>query len=79
MRYVEIKFKVLLNTEWSSWFNNLDIIQLGMTATMVCGNIDDVSELYGLLDKIRNLGLEPVFLKYEYTGSLELTNGEYSC
>ena len=65
MRYVEIKFKVLLNTEWSSWFNGLNIIHLGTTATMVCGNIDDVSELFGLLDKIRNLGLEPVYLKYE--------------
>ena len=65
MRYVEIKFKALLDTEWSSWFNDLDIVHLGTGATMVCGNIEDVSELYGLLDKIRNLGLEPVYLKYE--------------
>jgi len=65
MKYVEIKFNVMLNTEWSSWFNDLNIIHLETTATIVWGNIDDVSELYGLLDKIRNLALEPVYLKYE--------------
>ena len=65
------KFKILLNTEWSAWFNDLNIVHLG-TTTMVYGNIDDVSELFGLLDKVRNLGLEPVYLKYEQTGSLTL-------
>ncbi len=67
MRYVEIKFNALLDPEWSFWFNDLKVMHLGTKTTMVSGTIEDLSELYGLLEKIRNLGLEPVYLKYELT------------
>jgi len=65
MPYLEIKFKALLDKQWSSWLNNLEIAHLETEITVVRGDIEDVSELYGLLEKIRNLGLEPVYLKYE--------------
>ncbi|GEM_PF-1445849 len=67
MRYVEIKFNALLDPEWSFWLNDLKVMHLETKTTMVSGTIEDLSELYGLLEKIRNLGLEPVYLKYELT------------
>ena len=65
MSYLEIKFKDQIDTEWSSWFNNLEINHLDTGGSFLSGCIEDISALYGLLEKIRNLGIEPVFLKYE--------------
>ena len=65
MKLLEIKFKAILNKEWSSWFNDLEIAHVNSKYTKIRGSIEDFSEFNGLLEKIRNLGLEPDFIKYE--------------
>jgi len=64
MKNVEIIVKSRLDPGWSEWFDNLDIIQLGSNKTVIMGTLEDMAAFYGLLDKIKNLGLHLVSVKY---------------
>lgn len=64
MKTVEIIVKSRLDPGWSEWFNNLDIKPLGSDNTVIMGTVEDMAAFYGLLDKIRNLGLHLVSVKY---------------
>lgn len=64
MKTVEIIVKSRLDPGWSEWLNNLDIKPLGSDKTVIMGTVEDMAAFYGLLDKIRNLGLHLVSVKY---------------
>jgi len=64
MKKVEIIVKSRLDPGWSEWFDNLDIIHLGSNKTVIMGTLEDMAAFYGLLDKIKNLGLHLVSVKY---------------
>ena len=46
-----------LNNQWSRWFEGMDITQLESGETLLTGAVTDQSALFGLLKKIRDLGL----------------------
>lgn len=46
-----------LTEEWSDWFEGLTIHHEVVGETLITGQIEDQAVLYGLLKKIRNLGL----------------------
>lgn len=46
-----------LDASWSSWFDGLSITHATDGATTLEGPIRDQSALYGLIDKLRDLGL----------------------
>ena len=56
MRYV-IRVKGHLDTFWQVWFENLSITHEGDGTTLLSGPIKDQAALYGLLFKLRDLGL----------------------
>jgi hypothetical protein len=56
MRYV-IRVKGHLDTFWQAWFDNLSITQERDGTTLLSGPIKDQAALYGLLIKMRDLGL----------------------
>ena len=64
MKTLEIIVKSRLDPGWSEWFNNLGIKPLGSDETVIMGTVEDMAAFYGLLDKIRNLGLHLVSVKY---------------
>ena len=64
MKKIEIIVKSRLDQRWSEWFNNLDIIHLGSDKTAIMGTLEDMAAFYGLLDKIKSLGLHLVSVKY---------------
>jgi hypothetical protein len=49
--------KGYLGPEWSEWFDGLTITQDENGNTLLSGLIVDQAALYGLLNKIRDLGL----------------------
>ena len=53
----EITIRGHLESRWSEWFNGMDIRNLPNGETVLCGPVTDQAELYGLLIKIRDLGL----------------------
>jgi hypothetical protein len=56
MRYV-IRVKGHLDTFWQAWFDHLVITQERDGTTLLSGPIKDQAALYGLLFKMRDLGL----------------------
>ncbi len=60
----KIQIKGLINNGWSEWFEGFDI---GHTEdmTILSGSIPDQSALYGLLNKIRDLGIELISVEVQ--------------
>lgn len=54
---VEIRVKDHLDPQWSEWLECLNIAHTEENQTVLTGTVPDESALYGVLTKIRNLGL----------------------
>ena len=55
--YYHIRVKGHLDSHWSAWFDNLTISNEANGEAVLCGPLADQSALYGVLAKMRNLGL----------------------
>jgi hypothetical protein len=56
MRY-EIRVDGHLGAAWSRWFDHLTVEELDDGSTCLRGALRDQAALYGLLNKIRDLGM----------------------
>ncbi len=56
-QYYEIRLKGHLEDRWVEWFNGLDIRLEDNGNTLLTGPVVDQAALYGLLKKVRDLGL----------------------
>lgn len=59
----EIVVKGHLDADWSGWFEGLTITHNDKGETMLSGQIRDQAALYGLLAKVRDMGLSLVLAK----------------
>ncbi len=57
MQHVKITVKKRIDFNWSEWFDGLTIRHTEQDETILTGLIADQAALYGLLTKLRNLGL----------------------
>ena len=53
----QITVKGHLDSQWSTWFDNMLITNEANGEAVLCGPLADQSALYGVLAKVRNLGL----------------------
>ncbi len=53
----EIRVRGHLSDQWSNWFEGLTITHEDNGNTLLIGKIVDQAELYGVLRRVRNLGL----------------------
>ena len=53
----EIKIKGHLDRQWTVWFEGMTITHTDDGATLLTGPVVDQAALYGLLRKVRDLGL----------------------
>lgn len=53
----QIRIKGHLGAQWSEWFDGMTITLENSGDTLLTGIISDQSQLYGLLNKIRDLGM----------------------
>ena len=63
MNYFEIRLKGQLDQSWSQWLEGLSITYEGTELTVLQGTLPDQAALFGILLKIRDLGLELLCLK----------------
>jgi len=63
MPNVEIKVKGCLDEHWSEWFNDFEISLTEENETVLKGEVKDQPALYGLIAKLRDLGLSLVAVK----------------
>jgi hypothetical protein len=57
MLRAEIRVKGQIAAHWSDWFEDLEITHTEQDETILTGEVADQSALYGLLAKLRDLGL----------------------
>jgi hypothetical protein len=56
VRY-QIQVRGTLDPRWSAWFDQLAITHDGEGNTLLAGLISDQAALYGLINRLRDLGL----------------------
>ena len=57
-KFYEIRVRGLLDSHWSVWFEGLTLTRLASGETLIAGPIQDQAALHGILNKIRDLGLQ---------------------
>jgi len=57
MQHVEIRVKGRIDKCWSEWLEGLRIVHTDQDETVLTGTVLDQSALYGLIAKLRDLGL----------------------
>ena len=60
MLRVEIRVKGQIDPQWSEWFEEFGITHTDQGETILIGMLADQSALYGLIAKLRDLGLSLV-------------------
>jgi hypothetical protein len=58
MLQVEIRVKGRINEEWSEWLGGLTISYCEAEATVLTGRVQDQAALYGIISRLRDLGLQ---------------------
>ena len=62
--FCEILVKGYLDLDWSEWFEGLTIAHDDKGETLLSGQVRDPAAFYGLLAKVRDMGLFLVMVKY---------------
>ncbi len=79
LKQYEIRLKGHLDHRWSHWFEGLVIALKDNGETLLSGPVVDQAALYGLLIKVRDLGLPLVSvmpIQPEKTEHLDIQKGE---
>jgi hypothetical protein len=63
MLRVEVRVKGQIDTQWSEWFEGFNITHTDQGETILIGTLADQSALYGLIAKLRDLGLSLEWVK----------------
>jgi hypothetical protein len=58
MSKVEIRIKGQIDPHWSTWFEDLAVEYTDQDETILRGTVADQGALYGLLARLRDLGLQ---------------------
>ena len=61
--FYKIKVRGYLDSQWSEWFDGLTVTREACGDTLLSGPVRDQAALYGLLKKIRDLGLPLLLVK----------------
>ena len=65
----EIRLKGHLAARWATWFDGLTLTHHSDGTTIVHGQVADQAALYGLLQKMRDLGLPLLSVNYVEPGA----------
>ena len=64
MHDIEIRVKGRIDAHWSDWFEGLTITHTDQDETVLTGSVVDQAALYGLLARLRDLGLPLLSVKH---------------
>ena len=68
MSQVEIRVAGHLDPDWADWLEGFTITHLENDQTLLTGASPDQASLYGLIGKLRDLGLKLISVHYGETG-----------
>jgi hypothetical protein len=52
-----------IDPHWSEWLDGFEIIHEGKDQTLIIGQVVEQATLYGILKKLRDLGLKLILVK----------------
>ena len=58
MQRIEIRIKGQIDRDWSDWIGGLAIAHTAQGETLLTGSVRDQAALYGLLNRLSDLGLQ---------------------
>ena len=70
--YYEIRIKGHLDNRWANWFDGLTITRADNGDTLLTGPVVDQAALYGLLRKVRDLGMPLISVNRVKPGSADV-------
>ena len=59
----EIRIEGLVDALWAEWFDNMKISYVNGSETILIGELPDQSALHGVLERIRDLGLNLISVR----------------
>ena len=65
MQQIEIKVKGRIDQHWSEWFDGLNLTYTDRDETILTGPVADQAALYGLISKLRDLGLTLLLVAFK--------------
>lgn len=65
MQQIEIRVKGRINQQWTEWFGGLAISHSVPGETTLAGVISDPAALYGIISRLRDLGLQLISVHSE--------------
>lgn len=74
MYQVKIRVKGKLDAEWSEWFGGLAVDHILAQDTVLTGQVVDQTALFGILTKVRDLGLQLVSVEVADISRGKVTN-----
>jgi len=64
MRHVEIRLDGHLDKKWLDWLEGVTIVHTAQNQTLLSGSVQDQAGIYGLITKLRDLGVKLVSVNY---------------
>jgi hypothetical protein len=71
----QIRIKGHLGREWTDWFEGLTLTLEDNGETLLTGPVVDQATLYGLLRKVRDVGMPLISVMHVPPGPAEASNG----
>ena len=68
MLTIEVHIKEQIKAEWSQWFKGFCVEKTENAGSTIRGQVQDQSALYGLLAKLRDLGLTLIDIRTSPAG-----------
>ena len=65
MQRAEIRIEGHLDEKWAEWFDGFDFTYTETGDTLLTGCVQDQAALYGLVAKLRDLGVKLASIKFD--------------
>jgi hypothetical protein len=73
---VEIRIEGHLDGQWTDWFGGLTITLAENGDTLLTGTVPDQAALFGLLRRVRDLGMQLICVNRVGTGNQDRSTGQ---
>ena len=65
MQRVEIRVQEHLDKQWAEWLEGFTITHTDQDETILCGSVSDQAAMYGIIAKLRDLGVKLISVNFE--------------
>jgi hypothetical protein len=72
----QIRIKGHLGDDWTDWFGGMSITQEENGDTLLTGPVPDQAALFGLLRRVRDLGMQLISINRVDTGKQDRSTGK---